>query len=109
MLLHRFLMRAPDGVQVDHKNGNGLDCRRKNMRLASRAQNAMNRGVRSDSKTGLKGVTFLRKGGRKKKYIASGWVGGKYHYIGQYRTALAAHRAYCTWAKKAHGAFFRAS
>ena len=42
VLLHRFILEPPDGVDVDHKNLDGLDCRRKNMRLATSAQNNSN-------------------------------------------------------------------
>lgn len=41
--LHRFIMAAPDGVEVDHINGNPLDNRRENLRLCNRKQNLANR------------------------------------------------------------------
>lgn len=37
--LHRFLLRPPRGVHVNHKNGDGLDCRRANMELCTQAEN----------------------------------------------------------------------
>jgi hypothetical protein len=40
--LHRLILNAPRGVEVDHKNRNGLDCRRENIRLASKGQNMWN-------------------------------------------------------------------
>src|SRR4051812_204373 len=40
--LHRFLLDAPAGLLVDHRNRNGLDCRRENLRLATHAQNQSN-------------------------------------------------------------------
>ena len=40
--LHRLILNAPKGVQVDHQNRNGLDCRRENIRLASNGQNMWN-------------------------------------------------------------------
>lgn len=41
--MHRFLMDDPKGMDIDHVNGNGCDNRRCNMRLATRAENNMNR------------------------------------------------------------------
>jgi len=46
ILLHREVAKragqAIDGLEVDHKNGDGLDCRRDNLKPASRSQNAIN-------------------------------------------------------------------
>ena len=40
--LHRIIMNAPEGTDVDHINGNQLDNRRCNLRICSRSQNNMN-------------------------------------------------------------------
>lgn len=40
--LHRFILGAGPGIEVDHVNRDGLDCRRSNLRRATRAQNAQN-------------------------------------------------------------------
>ena len=41
--LHHFLMGQKDGLEIDHKNGNGLDNRRCNLRFATSMQNKMNK------------------------------------------------------------------
>lgn len=51
-------MNAKSGELVDHINGDVLDNRRENLRLANKSQNGMNRGVQSNSKSGIKGVSW---------------------------------------------------
>lgn len=40
--LHRLIMKAPKGKVVDHKNHNTLDCRKKNLRVVTQAENCRN-------------------------------------------------------------------
>jgi hypothetical protein len=40
--MHRFLLGASPGQEVDHKNRNSLDNRRSNLRIATRSQQAVN-------------------------------------------------------------------
>ena len=40
--LHRFLMDAAPGQEIDHVNSDGLDCRRENLRPATRQQQSAN-------------------------------------------------------------------
>jgi len=42
VMMHRMLLNAPKGVEVDHINHNGLDNRRANLRLVTRSQNVSN-------------------------------------------------------------------
>jgi len=46
IILHRYLMCAPDDLFVDHKNGDGLDDRLDNLRLCTRTQNNQNQHSR---------------------------------------------------------------
>lgn len=61
--LHRIIMQAPDGLEVDHINGDRFDNRRSNLRLATRSQNEQNRRkAQSSSKTGMRGVEEIKPG-----------------------------------------------
>lgn len=58
--LHRFLMNAPHGLEVDHINRNGLDNKRSNLRLATKAQNSYNKFDSKNSASGFKGVYWAK-------------------------------------------------
>lgn len=102
--LHREIMQAPDGVQVDHINGNPLDNRRVNLRFATPSENARNRGRASNNTSGFKGVNWNKKHG---KWLASIMVDGKRLFLGGFTVAEDAARAYDKAARKYHGEFAR--
>lgn len=58
--LHRMLMGFPEGLEVDHINGNTLDDRRINLRLADDSQSAQNQKISKNNTSGVKGVSYCR-------------------------------------------------
>lgn len=56
--LHRLILDAPAGVEVDHKNGNPLDNRKCNLRLVTRSQNEQAKRARTDTITGARNVYY---------------------------------------------------
>lgn len=100
ILMHRAIMDAPQGMDVDHINGNGLDNRRANLRLATRSDNLRNRAADKDSAVPYKGV-----GRKRNRFIARIKANGKRISLGSYRTAEEAARAYDAAALKHHGEF----
>lgn len=61
IMMHRMIMAALPSQKIDHRDGDGLNNCRENMRFASDSQNASNR--RSKSKTGYRGVALTPYGG----------------------------------------------
>lgn len=102
--LHRVLMDAPRGKIVDHIDGNSLNNRRSNLRLATVSENAMNRGRTKRNRTGYKGVSFHRGNGRWRARIQRE---GKEHTLGYFDTPEEAFAAYRGAAKILHGEFAR--
>ena len=73
--LHRVIMARLLGrelrqtEEVDHINGYGLDCRRENLRLATRSENARNSRINSRNKSGVTGVAWNKASGKWHAYI----------------------------------------
>ena len=89
---------------TDHVNGNTLDNTRANLREATHRQNSMNRGLRSDSQHGYKGVHWVSS---RQQYRARIQVGDKRIHSGYYGTAIEAARAYDALAREHYGEWAR--
>lgn len=87
--MHTMLMGIRMGYMIDHRNRNGLDNRRENLRYCTNAQNLLNRPPQRNNTTGFKGVTFFKGG-----YNAEICVNGTKHYIGRFQDPISAAVAY---------------
>lgn len=56
--MHREIMGQPKGMEVDHKDHNGLNCQKSNMRIVTHMHNMWNTPKRKTSKTGYRGISF---------------------------------------------------
>lgn len=59
--LHNVLIGKKEGYVVDHIDGDTSNYKRNNLRFCTKQQNAMNRCVRYDNKTGVAGVYWHRR------------------------------------------------
>ena len=87
-LLHTFLTGWPE---TDHRDHDGLNNRRENLRPATRNQNNANHRLRLSSASGFKGVTWHKRAGRWRAQITSEY---RNIYLGLFGSAEEAARAY---------------
>ena len=97
--LHRTIMGEPQGLEVDHIDGDGLNNRRANLRAVTKAENARNAKIRVDNSSGYKGVTWHK---QRQMWRARIDVDGTQRSLGMFETAEAAHAAYCAASAKLH-------
>ncbi len=103
VILHRELIKPPAGFLIDHRDGNGLNNQRANLRVATTTQNARNQRKPCTGRSSrYKGVTKV--GGRWQAQIGAN---GRSRYIGMYSTEIEAAIAYNGAALEAHGEFAR--
>ena len=91
------IMNRKYGEIYDHINRNILDNRRKNLRLATRSENLMNRPPPKNNSSGYKGVAFNKK---EKKFRAKIRFNNKSYELGSFKTAREAALAYNKKAKE---------
>lgn len=104
ILMHRIILNAPKGIQVDHINMNTLDNRKQNLRLATSAENQRNRKIFVNNTSGYKGVHWKKQAHR---WVATITVNNKDIHLGYFDTPEEAYEAYCKAAKYYHGKFAR--
>jgi AP2 domain len=100
VMMHRFIMGL-GSPRIDHKDGNGLNNTRANLRLATASNNMHNTGSRGGSST-FKGVTWHKKA---RKWLAQIMVNRKWHYLGVFEKEEDAARVYDAKARELHGEY----
>jgi hypothetical protein len=102
--MHRVLLGAPNDLEVDHKDGDGLNNRRYNLRLATVSENQRNRRLDLDNKSGIKGVCFNARLGKWRAYITHQ---GKNLHLGFFTFIDEAAAARSKASAELHGEFRR--
>lgn len=90
--LHRLIANCPDGMQVDHINGNKMDNRKLNLRICNNQQNNRNTKSRKGSTSQYKGVSWDKSN---KKWLAQICIGNRKHKkLGRFISEVEAAKAY---------------
>lgn len=102
-LHHLVLGLEPgSGQMVEHKNQDGLDCRKENIRLCTESQNRMNT-KKKFGRSKYKGVSWFRGG----KWKAGIRASNQFHFLGYFDDEIEAAKAYDSKCRELHGMFGR--
>lgn len=107
VLLHRVVARRAgldiEGLGVDHKDCDKLNCRRENLRAATQAQNNLNK-IGGRGKSGVKGVSW-HSGARKWRALIT--LNKQTYHLGYFDSKEGAAEAYRAASVELHGEFGR--
>lgn len=104
MMLHSFIVGPKVGQYIDHKDGNGLNNTRDNLRACTQSQNLANSFKHRVGTSRFKGVR-LRKDNN--KYSAQIVINSQYIHLGFFTDEIAAAKAYDEAALNHFGEFAR--
>ncbi len=104
ILMHRLILNAKPDELSDHKNHNGLDNRRENIRLCTQQQNCMNRKSRINTSSIYKGVYWHK---RERRWRAQVKLNNKSFHLGYFYSEIFAAGVYDKKAKELFGEFAR--
>lgn len=100
--MHREIMKAEKGQEVDHINGDSLDNRIENLRITNRFGNAQNVSIYKTNTSGYKGVSFYK---ARNKWVAYIQHNKKLQHLGYFDTAKEAAQVYNSKAKELFGKY----
>lgn len=102
-LLHRLILGVTDSdIHIDHINGDPLDNRRENLRVATRQENMFNRRPDRHTSSQYKGVSWERRARRWRSELRTN---GVTHFLGRFASEEDAARAYDAAARDLFGEY----
>ncbi len=100
--MHDLILPVTGKFTADHKDRNGLNNQRDNLRIATHSQNSANRKLQKNNTSGYRGVSQNKATGG---WVARIKINKNYEHIGTYPTAQSAARAYNKRALEVWGEF----
>lgn len=101
-LMHRLIMGAPPGSEVDHIDHNKLNNQRSNLRFCTHAGNQHNQRKRSGFSSQYKGVSWAKSN---RKWRAQIKINRQQNILGYFTDEIEAARAYDAKARELFGEF----
>lgn len=86
LYMHQLIMLSVDGEKIDHRDFNGLNNTRDNLRHCTSVQSSAHTRGNQTKLSGYKGVYFKTGSNRKKPWCARIIVGGREISLGTYET-----------------------
>jgi hypothetical protein len=107
VLMHRLINGTPEGMVTDHRDCNGLNNQRSNLRTATQLQNMMNRRGKRGGTSRFKGVWADPNPRNLKLWRSAIRINGKLKYLGRFHNEEDAAAAYAAAARQHFGEFAR--
>jgi len=104
LLMHRIILNTPKNKQSDHKDLNGLNNQRYNLRICTPQENMMNREYYTDGYSKFKGVSWDKARSKWRSYIC---INYKFIPLGRFISEIDAALAYDKACKRLFGEFAR--
>ncbi len=107
--MHRVINGTPDGFNTDHRDGDGLNNQRHNLRTATQLQNMMNRKGTRGGSSKYKGVWADPNPRNRKLWRSAIRLNGRLKYLGRFETEEEGAAAYAAAAAEHFGEFANAT